>query len=104
MANLAEVKRTLGVETLALNTPKNDDGTVQIDKKTNLPTKWMRHWDNARRVAVSVHADTVAIIQANGPEAQHLVLQGPEEVLAEESQTMYTRYRIVAVTPAEVTL
>ena len=103
MATLAEIKRVLGVEVLALNTPKDANGNIRIDNKTNAPTKWMRHWDNASRTAVSVHADTVAIIKANGPEAQHLVLQGPEVVAAESGQE-YTRYRIVAVTPAEVTL
>ena len=104
MANLTEIKAALGLEVLSLNTPKNDDGTVRIDSKTNAPTLWMRHWDNNRRIAVSIHKDTIALIQAGGAGATNLVLQDPEERIAEASQTTYLAYRIVSVTPAEITL
>ena len=104
MATLAEIKRELGLEVLNLNTPKNNDGTPRIDSKTNAPTLWMRHWDNSRRIAVSIHKDTVALIQAGGVGATNLVLQPGEERIAESSQTTYLAYRIVSVTPPEVTL
>lgn len=104
MATLAEIKKELGLEVLSLNTPKNVDGTVRIDSKTNAPTLWMRHWDNSRRIAVSIHKDTVTLIQAGGVGATNLVLQEPEERIAEATQTTYMAYRIVSVTPAEVTL
>lgn len=104
MANLTEIKKELGLEVLSLNTPTNEDGTVLIDTKTNAPTRWMRHWDNNRRIAVSIHKDTVAIIQAGGVGATNLVLQPGEERIAETSQTTYMAYRIVSVTPSEVTL
>lgn len=104
MANLVEIKRALGIEVLNLNTPKNEDGTPRIDAKTNAPTQWMRHWDNGRRIAVSIHKDTVALIQAGGAGANNLVLQDGEERIAEASQSVYMAYRIVSVTPAEISL
>lgn len=66
-------------------------------------TEWMRHWNNDSRVAISIAKDTVALITAKDPKAEHLVLQGPE-TRTSESGDDYTSYRIVAVTPAEVTL
>ena len=67
-------------------------------------TEWMRHWNNDSRIAVSIAKDTVALIQAKDPKAEHLVLQGPEERASGETGEVYKAYRIVAVTPAEVTL
>ncbi len=67
-------------------------------------TEWMRHWNNDSRIAVSIAKDTVALITAKDPKAEHLVLQGPETRTSGESGEDYTAYRIVAVTPAEVTL
>lgn len=67
-------------------------------------TDWMRHWNNDARKAVSIAKDTVALIQAKDPKAEHLVLQGPETRTSTESGQDYEAYRIVAVTPAEITL
>lgn len=78
---------------LTLNTAEDKDGNK---------TDWMRHWNDNSRIAVSVHKDTVALIQANDPKASQLVLQAPET--REGSKGAYTAYRIVAVTPAEVSL
>ena len=67
-------------------------------------TDWMRHWNNDARIAVSIAKDTVALITAKDPKADHLVLQGPETRSSGTSGEDYTAYRIVAVQPAEVTL
>lgn len=72
--------------------------------KDGLDTDWMRHWNNDARIAVSIAKDTVALIQAKDPKAEHLVLQGPEERASTDSGQAYHAYRIVAVTPAEITL
>ena len=72
--------------------------------KEGLETAWMRHWNNDARIAVSIAKDTVALIQAKDPKAEHLVLQGPETRTAQDGGVDYDAYRIVAVTPAEITL
>lgn len=78
---------------LALNTAEDKDGNK---------TEWMRHWNDDKRVAISIHRDTVALIRANDPKANNLVLQAPE--VRQGSKGEYTAYRIVAVTGAEITL
>jgi hypothetical protein len=88
--NLQQIKDTLGIPALSLNTAKDKD-----DK----PTDWMRHWDNDRRIAVSIHKDTVQSLQKG--EELNLGLQTEER---EGAKGKYTAKRIVAYTPAEVTL
>ena len=81
-------------ENLSLNTAQKADGTKDLE--------WMRYWNNDKRIAVSIPIKVVKSIQANDADAQNLVLQAPETRTAEKGD--YDAYRIVAVTPAEVTL
>jgi len=83
---------------LTLNSATTADG---------LDTSWMRHWNNDKRIAISIAKDTVALIQAKDIKAEHLVLQGPETRQTSSGDNAgqdYEAYRIVAVTPAEITL
>lgn len=88
--NLQQIKDALGIPALSLNTAKD---------KNDQPTDWMRHWDNDNRVAVSIHKDTVKAIQ----EKQEVTL-GLQTETRTGSKGEYTAKRIVAYTPAEVTL
>ena len=54
--NIQEIKTKLGVETLPLN---------QVVTETGERTSWFKHWNNDSRIAVLVHADTLALIKAN---------------------------------------
>ena len=54
--NIQEIKTKLGVETLPLN---------QVVTQTGEQTSWFKHWNNDSRIAVLVHADTLALIKAN---------------------------------------
>ena len=54
--NIQEIKTKLGVQTLPLN---------QVVTETGERTSWFKHWDNDSRIAVLVHADTLALIKAN---------------------------------------
>lgn len=54
--NIQEIKTKLGVQTLPLN---------QVVTETGERTSWFKHWDNDNRIAVLVHADTLALIKAN---------------------------------------
>lgn len=55
MANLAEIKKQLGVENIQLNTVVSQDGQK---------TDWLRDWNNDSRIAILVHKDTLARIKA----------------------------------------
>ena len=54
--NIQEIKTKLGVETLPLN---------QVVTETGERTSWFKHWNNDSRIAVLVHADTLALIKAD---------------------------------------
>lgn len=54
--DIQEIKTKLGVSTLPLN---------QVVTETGERTSWFKHWDNDSRIAVLVHADTLALIKAN---------------------------------------
>ena len=90
MANIAEIKSQLGVAQLNLTTSKD---------ASNAPTEWMRHWNNDARVAISIHKDTVAAIQAD-PTCN----LGIQTEIRKAEKGDYTSHRIVKYTPAEVTL
>ena len=54
--NIQEIKTKLGVSTLPLN---------QVVTEAGERTAWFKHWDNDNRIAVLVHADTLALIKAD---------------------------------------
>ena len=91
MANLAEIKRELGVETINLNTVTTESGEK---------TDWMKHWDNNERVAILVHKDTLAKMKAN-PSISSL---GINTQIKQGAKGEYIAKTIVAYTEAEETL
>lgn len=98
---LAELKEELGIKRFQLNYSTDPQTEKRaIDAKTGEPTKWLRHWDNENRVAVSVHEDTVNLIKGDSS-MDRLVLQTEER---EGSKGEYTAHRIVAVNPADMTM
>lgn len=88
---LQMIKDKLDIPQFNLNTAQDAEGA---------PTAWMRHWDNTRRIAVSVHKDLVATIKSN-PALDTLDLQ--HQVKTGE-QGSYQAYRIVAYKEAEETI
>jgi hypothetical protein len=90
MANIAQIKTTINVPTLELNTSQDAN---------NQPTDWMRHWDNEARISVSIHKDLVAELQADITIAS-LGLQTETRTGAKGS---YVSHRIVKYAPAEAT-
>jgi hypothetical protein len=91
MANLSEIKRELGVEVINLNTVVTESG----DK-----TPWLKHWDNANRVAILVHKDTLALITADNS----ISTLGLNTQTKMGAQGEYIAKTIVIYTPAETTL
>lgn len=88
---LSEIKSKLGITTFDLNTAKTEAGE---------PTQWLRHWDNERRISVSIHKDTFTELKSLGDKAA-LGLQH-ETRTAEQGD--YASYRIVKYADAEFTL
>ena len=90
---LSDIKTQLSISALELNTAKDIN---------NQPTDWMRHWDNNRRIAVSIHKDLVAELQKD-PNTAGLGLQEEEK---QGEKGPYRAIRIVKYTstPAEVIL
>ena len=88
--DIIEVKAKLGFSSLQLN--------VAMDKD-NKPTDWMRHWDNDKRVAVSIHKDTVTAIKADTS-----INLGLQTETRNGSKGAYTAYRIVKYNAADVVL
>ena len=89
--NIKEIKTKLGVETLPLN---------QVVTETGERTSWFKHWDNDRRIAVLVHADTLALIKAN-PAMSSLGLNTQTK---QGSQGEYQAITICNYKPADETL
>jgi hypothetical protein len=91
MANLSEIKRTLGYDVLNLNTVVTESGEQ---------TPWFKQWDNECRIAVLVHKDTFARIKAN-PELSSLGLNVQTK---QGAQGEYIAKTICIYTEAEQTL
>lgn len=89
--NIQEIKTKLGVETLPLN---------QVVTETGERTSWFKHWNNDSRIAVLVHADTLALIKAN-PAMSSLGLNTQTK---QGSQGEYQAITICNYKEADVTL
>lgn len=88
---LADIKTKLEIPTFNLNTAKNEAGEA---------TEWMRHWDNERRIAVSIHKDTVAELKKDS----NIASLGLQQETRKGEQGPYEAYRIVRYNDAEETL
>lgn len=97
--NIAQIKATLGMPELQLNTATNADGTPTVDENGK-EGQWLRHWDNESRTAVSIHRDLFNEIKADNT-ISSLALQTETR---EGEQGNYTAKRIVKYAPAEETL
>ena len=89
--NIQEIKTKLGVETLPLN---------QVVTETGERTSWFKHWDNDTRIAILIHADTLALIKAN-PAMSTLGLNTQTK---QGSQGEYQAITICNYKPADETL
>ena len=89
--NLQQIKTELDIPSLQLNTANDAEGN---------PTSWMCHWDNERRIAVSIHKDLVAELKED-PSSESLGLQTTDRM---GEQGAYKSHRIVKYTPAEEVL
>jgi hypothetical protein len=85
MATIAQIKAGLNIVTLNLQRANNKEGQ---------PTEWLRHWDNDRRIAVSIHQDTLDFAKENPNDAQFITQHEDRESAAGGG---YSSYRIVKV-------
>lgn len=91
MANLAEIKEQLGISSFNLDLSTDKDGNV---------TEWYRHWDNVSRVSVSLHKDSLALIQEN-PDTTNIVVQTETKSAAKGT---YVSHRLVTPKASAVIL
>ena len=91
MANLAEIKMELGVQSISLN---------QVVTETGEKTAWYKHWDNDNRVAILVHQDTLSKIKADAS----LNTLGINTQTKQGAQGEYTAKTICIYNPADETL
>ena len=93
--NIASVKQQIaestGIQlpTLMLSRQKDSDGVAQ---------PWLSHWDNEKRVRITMHDDVANKIAAN-PAFDGLAFK-KELVPAKEDRAEYTRF--VVITPTSV--
>ena len=92
--DIQEIKTKLGVTTLPLN---------QVVTETGEQTSWFKHWDNDTRIAILIHADTIACIKAD-PAMSSLGLTAPQTKMSKASGQEYTAIYICNYKPADVTL
>ena len=92
--NIQEIKTKLGVQTLPLQI---------VTTQTGEPTSWFKHWDNDTRIAVLVHADTLALIKAD-PTLATLDLTAPQTKMSKASGQEYTAIYICNYKEADVVL
>ncbi|MBE7691249.1 hypothetical protein [Tenacibaculum piscium] len=94
---LATISKILELTSLDLNYSKDAEGkfSVSVDKETGEETKWLRHWDNERRLAVSI-SEPLALELGKNPGITSLGLQS-KEMVAKDSKETYTAYRIVKI-------
>ena len=92
--NIQEIKTKLGVQTLPLET---------VTTQTGEPTSWFRKWDNDSRIAILIHADTLALIKAD-PAMSSLGLTTPQTKMSKASGQEYTAIYICNYKAADVTL
>lgn len=89
--NISELKAVIGLGSLLMVRQ-----TEQDDAKT--PTDWLSHWDNDKRIRVTMHQDVLAKIKAE-PNFNGLALK-PKELVSPEGKAPYTRY--IVIIPANV--
>ena len=80
MANLAEIKMELGVQTLPLR---------QVETEAGEKTAWFRKWDNDTRIAILVHQEVLNEIKAD-PSLATLGLTAPQTKMSKSSGKEYT--------------
>ena len=89
--NIQEIKAKLGVQTLPLQI---------VTTQTGEPTSWFRKWDNDTRIAILIHADTLALIKADPA----MATLGLNTQTKQGSQGEYQAITICIYKEADVTL
>ena len=89
--NIQEIKTKLGVSTLPLN---------QVVTETGERTLWFKHWNNDTRIAILIHADTLALIKADPA----MATLGLNTQTKQGSQGEYQAITICNYKEADVTL
>lgn len=74
----------------------------QLEEGTSNPTPWLSHWDNDKRVRITLHEDVAKQI-ATTPTMDKLAFKY-EVVPATPEREAYSRFVIITPTTVEMTL
>jgi len=92
--NIQSLKQAIAAETGANLTTLMM--SQQVDKSTGEAQPWASHWDNDKRVRVTMHMDLFADLK-NNPTQDGLAVK-KEVVKATDTRAAYTRYVIIKPT------
>lgn len=72
----------------------------QKDQNTDAPQPWLSHWDNDKRVRISLHEDVAKKVQEDAN--YDGLAYKKEEVVETSERKAYTRYIIINPTSVEM--
>ena len=101
--NFSAIKEKLGiVGGLDLRYSRNEDGTRWADE-SGVPSPWLSTMNNDSRVRISVHEDTVKVIQAS-PDLSNFGIKTESKVGAKGAYTQHYIVKYSDDTPVDVSL
>lgn len=88
-----QIKATVGIATLMLvrQLEQIPEG-APADYKP-VATQWVSHWDNDKRIRVTMHEDILVALKADPRKADLAIKK--QEVLATAEREAYTRYVVI---------
>ena len=87
--NISQIKSEIGIEVLNISRQKDESG---------VPQPWVSHWDNTRRIRVTMHDDVFALIMKD--KSYDKLAIKTTLVPATPERGEYTRY--VVITPVDL--
>lgn len=104
--NINEIKAEIGqqnnttIGTLMFVRQMKQKAPDAPETEPDEPTEWLSHWDNDKRIRVTLHQDVLKTIQNGGGAAFGGLAMKKEVVPAKGDRAAYTRY--VLITPNHV--
>jgi heme-degrading monooxygenase HmoA len=96
--NMTDIKTQLGIPTIMLVRQKEQD--------SDTPTQWLSHWENEKRIRVTVHEDVLAEIKKKADRNDLAIKRQVVGAKVENGVTTresYVRYVVIIPTNVEAT-
>lgn len=106
--NIQEIKAKLNVTSIDFTRGSKPDPAAPLDKTKNIPTVWLRSWDNEKRISILAHQDVIAAVKGGSDKlaVKTAVKRSmkPGETKDNASGEPYTEYTIITAASIEVTV